>query len=331
MRTLKIQKITNLNFNLKILFFLSFQFLLTEISMAQTEDFFNTNQFKSFNDSDVLLPIGSFILPGLGQWTAGQFEYASAYTSIAAGGLLFSANASKDASGNEDQSSSFDTKDTAYRKSLLGLQTFQAAGGFSLYHSFQTAVSLRKKRSRQYEFLSRADTPKELLLAPLQIEFLKRPSTWIPLSIGAIACVWLANHPSDDLQKDSFKKEDAMFTVGFSYNAGTHEEAVFRGWMMPVLRENWMSDAWANGVQASAFAAAHLGTNPIPITQLILGWHLGKVTQNNTWSIQESIFIHTWWDIIAFAAQYHSIPKETSNATPPPPAKLHLPPLVIVF
>ncbi len=313
--------------------------LLTFISSTPTlyasDVFYNTSKFPEFNQSDILLPMGSFLLPGMGQWTSGQYVYASAYSAAAVGGILYSKNSNLDISEKsyqeEENENGLASKNTAYRKMVLGLQTYQAVGGLSLYHSFRTAANLRKDNSKQYEFLEKSDTPAEILSAPFQFKFLKNTSTWLPLSIEALAGTWLANHPAPGWEQDKYQKDDAAFTAAFSYNAGTHEEAAFRGWMMPVLREYWLSDAGANGVQATAFAFAHLGSNPVPVTQLVLGWHLGNVTIGNHWSLQESIFIHTWWDVIAFASVYHNKRIKNRSSTNSAPASLHFPPIQIFF
>jgi hypothetical protein len=58
-------------------------------------------------------------------------------------------------------------------------------------------------------------------------------------------------------------------------------------------------------VSSVGFALAHRGTVQVPLAQLILGYYLGWVSINNQYSLKESIFIHTWWDVIAFAQNYH--------------------------
>jgi membrane protease YdiL (CAAX protease family) len=80
---------------------------------------------------------------------------------------------------------------------------------------------------------------------------------------------------------------------------------MFRGWIMPVMYEAWDSPFWSNAAQSLLFAAAHLPTNPAPLPQLLLGYHLGNVTMKNQWRIGESVFIHVWWDVLAFAGAYH--------------------------
>lgn len=296
---------------------------------STSDNFYNTDSDWNINKSDILFPMSSFLLPGLGQWTSQHYAYATTYTGIATAGVAYAYNASYDYKTHEasKDSNEFDTKDIALRKMTLGLQTYQSMGGLSLFHTFRTAAQMRKKDG-QYGFLATEDRPADLLLAPFDFSHLARASTWVPLSIGSVASYWIATHLSDGWQPDSFRREDAAFAAGFSFNAGTHEEAVFRGWLMPALHEYGMNEPWANGAQASLFAIAHLNNNPFPIAQLAFGWHLGSVTQANGWSLKESIFIHTWWDIIAMTASYHMKKTQGSTATP---ARLYLSPVTLYF
>lgn len=292
-------------------------------------DAYTTSDDNTVTRSDVVMPVVTFILPGASQWASGQYGYAGAYTGVAVGGVIYASQAQQEIEESDRKNATLPTnKGISERKYQLGLQTAQVAQGFSLFHSFRTAARLRQQ-DQQYQFIKSDPQPEELALAPFHISYVTQSSTYIPLAIGLGINLWIATSPaSDGWVKDSFRREDAAFTAGFSYNAGTHEEAVFRGWLMPVFREYWMNDTWANGVQAAAFGAAHLSTTPMPVIQLLLGWHLGAVTQRNGWDLRESIFIHTWWDIMAFAAQYHMKKQEPASAEI---VRLHLPPLTYRF
>ena len=173
----------------------------------------------------------------------------------------------------------------------------------------------------------------ELFKSTLEFKYLTRKTTWIPLLIGgAIAGLRLSTPPATYNERSPFTSADALFTSAFSANAGTHEEAMFRGWLMPVLREYTGSDMWSNIGQGVLFAAAHLGTVSTPLPQLLLGLHLGNLTQDNGWEMGEAVFIHTWWDIIAFWTQFQYNSKYAkSPVAPVVPAVLWLPPLEWVF
>lgn len=280
--------------------------------------------------SDIFIPAVSFLLPGFDQWWEGQYGSAALYTGAAIGGTIYSREIAKanhilmsgetDADGDgkadkspndgDDKEPTLDSKGIAVRKVVLGGLVYQGAGGLSAYHSFRTAVRSRQSHG-EYKFLKHEETPGDLLLAPFHFQYLARPSTFVPLGIGAaIMALVLNSDPGDKLERSKFTQADAFFTGAYSYNAGTHEEALFRGWVMPLMYEASASPFWSNAGQALLFAAAHLNTNPQPIPQLLLGYHLGNVTQNNGWRLGEAVFIHVWWDVLAFTSTFHFQQKE---------------------
>jgi membrane protease YdiL (CAAX protease family) len=295
--------------------------------------------------SDLLAPIFSLLLPGLDQWIEGQTVSALAYTGIAAGSLAYAAEVERsdhvrehqlklqreaEAKGDE-KVKTIDQRDVAYRKYILGALLYQGAGGFSSYHAFRSAVRSRQHLG-QYQFLTAEESPMELLKAPFKFSYMKRASTYVPLAIGlGLAGLRLASEPPEGYQKDRLTGADAFFTGAFSMNAGTHEEAVFRGWLLPYGTEYVGSPFWANVGQAVLFAAAHLNTNSTPLPQLLLGYHLGNVVMNDQWRLGEAIFIHVWWDVLAFASaySYKEVSKNTKALAAVP--VFWLPPLELAF
>ena len=258
---------------------------MTTTPIAASEaDWSYTTYSEEADASDVLLPLASFFLPGAGQWARSQAVSGAAYAGVAIGGLSYAVNASKDFGSDAISDPDLSAKNVALRKYMLGMQTYQASGGMSLYHTFRSAVWQRQKFG-EYKFLNHGESPQEILSAPFRFEFVTRPSTWIPLSIGGLASWYLATHPDHGYHKAGFRREDPWFAGGFSYNAGTHEEAIFRGWLMPVVHESGLSPQMSNLSQATIFALAHLGSNPLPLPQFFLGLHLGNVTLRNGWNI----------------------------------------------
>lgn len=311
-----------------IVILITFSVMPTALAVSK-EDAYSTPDRSIMARSDVVMPILSFFLPGFGQWTRSQYGYGTIYSGVAIGGLSYYANASHDIDEHDQKDQdALSSKSISQRKAGIGLQTYQVAGGYSLFHTFRTAARLRQAEG-QYEFLKSDPQPGEIALAPFHFQYLVRPTTYIPLVVGAGLNIWIVNQqPPDGWVRDAFRKEDAAFTAGYSYNAGTHEEAVFRGGLMPMLREYGMNDPWSNGVQAVAFGAAHLGNTPLPLVQLILGWHFGSITQKSNWDMREAVFIHAWWDVFAFAAQYRMKKQNPDSKTV---ARLHLPPLTYAF
>jgi membrane protease YdiL (CAAX protease family) len=288
------------------------------------------------------MPFASFWVPGLDQWIEGQYGSAAAYTGVAVGGMGYSLflvsehERRKDKDGDtssddEDDDAAFDQKGIYERKVVLGQLLYQGAGGLSAYHSFRTAVKTRQPYG-EYDFLKYDETPLDIIASPLHFGYLARPTTFIPLAVIAGLSLWqLHSETPEDMERTSFTQADAFFSTAYSYNAGTHEEAIFRGWLMPFMYESWGSPFWSNAAQSVLFSAAHLNTNSFPLPQLLLGYHLGYTTQRNDWRIGESVFIHAWWDVIAFVTQYHyreKADKDKKNLIRP---VLWLPPFELAF
>jgi membrane protease YdiL (CAAX protease family) len=313
-------------------------FIIPDVSRALSATSTNQEDFWAFENSDayssasdITLPFISLILPGAGQLYRKQLISGTSYATVGLAGAYYSERASRDFKLSEKESLDISSQNTAVRKYILGLQVYQASGGMSAYHSFRSAVWQRQKFD-QYRFLGGGETPLEILKAPFNFSYLTRSSTYIPLLVGGSLSWYLATHPGSDFTRRPVGKEDVLFSSAFSYGAGTHEEAVFRGWIMPVLHEQGLSAPIANVGQGILFALAHLGSNNIPLPQLFLGLHLGRVTQRNQWTIGEAVFIHTWWDVFAFLSSYHLEKLERSQdkklVWQP---RLKLPPLVVIF
>ncbi len=300
--------------------------------------------------SDFWMPLTNLFLPGLDQWWEGQYEHAAAYSSIWAGGHYYATLVAdrNDLSGqierrreavrqsNEDTEAeeaayAIDARDVTVGKYMLGQLVAQGASGFSVWHSFRSAVRSRQIHG-QYGFLAAEETPLDLLAAPLRFDYLTRATTYIPLAVGAgLAAIILNSEPQDGYEKAAFRSSDAFFTTAYSWNAGTHEEAFFRGYLMPVMTEYWGSPFLANLIQSSVFALAHISSNPRPLPQFFLGLHMGNVTQRRGWTLSEAVFIHTWWDIIAFGVAYHYKRQEPDGLAVASLPVLWLPPLSVVF
>lgn len=243
------------------------------------------------------------ILPGFDQWYEGQEETGLVLSGAAFGGLLLASSARAESSNGDVLVS----RDDGVRSNFLGLQIYSAAGSFSAFHSFRSAA----KTWDQFEFLEAAQNEgiDDLVLAPWNFSMLKRPTTWGALALAfGIAAIDVANIDSNTasiFEHNSYALRDLGFGTAFSTFAGMHEEALFRGTLQPLLRRNWGSEWGSNLATSVLFGAAHYSeTNRFPLAQALAGYYLGWVAIENGWSLKESIFIHTWWDIVLLNAQY---------------------------
>lgn len=245
----------------------------------------------------------SFLLPGFDQWVEGQYGPAAFYTGTATAGMFIAANALDE--NGEIIGSGISERNNNFRQYQLGSQLYMAAGSFSAYASFRSAVRSRQAYG-QFSFLNKEETTDELLASPFYFSNMIKPTTFLPLLLlTGLVAVELGQGSDSTFQTNGYNGSDFAYGAGFSYLAGTNEEALFRGWLMPVTMQWFKSPFWSNMSTSLLFAAAHISPqNRVPWPQFVLGAYLGWVTQRNKWTLQESIFIHTWWDVIAFAAVY---------------------------
>lgn len=248
--------------------------------------------------SDFAAPFLSLMLPSFDQFYERQTTAAGLYLTYSLVGLsqMFTS-----ASQIEETETVFATKDDRIRRSFLGAQMVQTAGSISAFHSFRSAVESRRAQG-EYGFLKLKEDAADLMKAPFRFEFLARTTTWAVLGIELLGLAVDLNNYKGALQ---FTSGDAGYTAAYSYQAGVGEEAMFRGWMMPYLTNGGWSPWASNLMTATTFALAHVSPgNPAPWPQFLLGYYLGQVAIWNEWSIQESIFIHAWWDVLAIGASW---------------------------
>ncbi len=241
-------------------------------------------------------PLYSFAVPGLDQWIRREYENGAAFSGTAVAGLgVFAAHHRK----NENLDFSLTTRVDRERWQLLGLHIYSTSGFLSARHAFIDAVETRQE---DFSFLTAKESDWDILKAPLNVAYFIRPTTFIPLLLlGGLIAI--------DTRSDRERRwsrptgNDVFFSTAFSYGAGTGEEAFFRGFLMPVTMR-WTGSGWgSNAIQATVFALAH-GVNPIPWPQFLFGAYTGWLSQSQDWSLSEGVFIHTWWDIIAFLTEY---------------------------
>ncbi len=282
-----------------------------------------SNSMKRSNkrrSSVVWMPLLSYVAPGVGQYMNGQVGAGLIYSGLAvagAGTAVVAANRINSDTNRDQRLDDIDSFDPDVRAYVWGLKTYDLAGSLSLYHNFQTNVLFRKQEGA-YDFLPiQAETTDELMTAPFEFSNLGRWSTILPLVIGTGLIVW--SGATDDYNTRNLNSGDIAFASGLSYNAGVGEEALFRGWMFPLLTEAYGIENvfWSNLTQAAIFGAAHLSDeNRLPVFQFAAGYYFGWLAKKNNWSLRESIFVHTWWDVIVFTASFTQKDRKASIYIP---------------
>jgi membrane protease YdiL (CAAX protease family) len=261
--------------------------------------------------SEWWLPAPSVFLPGFGQYFQGEWS-GLMYSGIGVGGLFLASDGlSKLRAENvEDvpESPTTGTESPAEREFILGSLAYQGSGFLSAYAAFRSSVPRFQAEDGKYKFLTSNEPVGALMVSPARFEHLAKASAFIPLGLLAAGATYLvvderSSHHGADW---TFSADDILFSWPLAYNAGVTEEALFRGWLLPMAYQYTGQTWWlANGAQAALFGLAHYGPgNRLPWPQALLGYYFGYLTRKNGWSLSEAVFVHSWWDAILFTAQY---------------------------
>lgn len=254
------------------------------------------------------LPAASLVLPGLGQYVLGRPWRGAAFTATAVAGGILAGTASApidDFPRDSDQQLAFE-----------GAHLIFTAGALSAWDSFQASLP-EQRRAGRYTFMGPQDGLQDLLTAPFDFGFLGRWTTWVDLAFtGAVEGLVMAD--DDEAPFRSFRGNDAAFISSLSLNAAVGEEALFRGWLMPVLHQKLGRRFWAaNTIQAVVFGAGHVPqADRFAILIGASAAYAGWLTQRNGWSVRETIFHHFWYDLIVGAATLLRDPQGTAVAFP---------------
>lgn len=259
----------------------------------------------------------SMILPGFDQYWEGEYGAGASYSSLFMAGAFIAAANPKEVTldeTDEDGGIQFGYYD-------VGTSMMNSAGLLSAYHSFKTAV---KSRKSDFYFIKNEDSFADLLTAPFDFSFLSRPSTYVPLGIIGITAGAFLSSLDKEQRASSPLGERVISTFAISYGAGVGEEAAFRGWLLPVSHYALNSPLLGNILQGTVFGALHYSSqNRLPLVQTVLGNYWGWLTQENGYSIKETIFQHFWWDVIVIGSILLSnIKLETSPSIQLPPISI---------
>jgi hypothetical protein len=160
----------------------------------------------------------SYILPGFDQFYEGQYSYALGYAGTAAFGTGFALNNSKDLQIDEGVNP---LSARSLRPYLWGTQLWSLSGSLSAYQSFRSAAISRRNQG-QFDFLRQHDEISDVLMAPLDFDFLQRPTTYIPLLVAASInfLTWEAAGSEPDYHRRSLNGGDLFYANAYHGHSG---------------------------------------------------------------------------------------------------------------
>lgn len=249
--------------------------------------------------SQFLIPMGSVLAPGLGQYIYGAWGPGLALSGSALGGYWLYAENGTDV-GSRDL-----PRDPEDQLGTAGLLLAGGASYVSAYDAFVRGIP-DLQREGKYSFLTDQDATADLFTAPFDPRFLGRWTTWAHLAYtGAIVGIVLSDREGGE-SYEPLKARDVGFATMLSLSAGIGEEAAFRGWILPLFNETFGERFWlSNGLQSILFGAGHI-ESAAGFAAVIGGWafYEGWLTRRNGWSIRESIFHHFWYDLAVVTATF---------------------------
>jgi membrane protease YdiL (CAAX protease family) len=243
--------------------------------------------------AEIAIPIASFFLPGFGQYMHGATGTGLAYSAAFVGGFV---------AGSQRPSlpDSVDfPRDAEDQLSELGWTVAMSAANLSAWDAFNRALPAQRAAGK-YAFLGKRETLGQLLAAPFDPSHLRSWTTWVDLAQTALITGFVLSERESGKGYEPFLGRDAAWAGAISMNAAVGEEAMFRGYLLPMIYQKSGKFWVANVSQAAIFGALHG-----PAGLLFQGpWGLweGWVTRRNNWSVRESVFHHFWYDAAVFTA-----------------------------
>lgn len=246
------------------------------------------------------IPLGSLLVPGLGQYLYGAPVAGGGLTATAVGGTAMYLTGDTAAVTASDLPRHLDGQ-----RAIIGAQLYLTAGGLSAHDAFHRALPALRAEGK-YRFLTAHDPTASLLTAPFDPKFLGRWTTWADLAFTALVAAILVDAETDRGELyEPFRMRDAAFAGALSWNAGVGEEALFRGWLYPLFHETFGRRFWlSNGAQAALFGALHPQAGRYAVVIGAWAFYEGWLTRRNGWSIRESIFHHFWYDVVIVTATF---------------------------
>jgi len=246
------------------------------------------------------IPLGSLVVPGLGQYLRGAPVTGATLTATAVAGYALYVTGRRSAADQADL-----PRDAEGQQTVTGLQLLSGAATLSAYDAFKQALP-KLQHEGKYGFVTSHAPTATLLTAPFDPEFLTRWTTWIDLGFTGVVALVVLSEREPGVSYEPYKTRDGAFLTGLSLTAGVGEEAMFRGWLLPLLQQNTGGRFWvSNGIQATVFGGFHI-PRARGFAAVIAAWAVyeGWLTRRNGWNVRESIFHHFWHDVIVGTAEF---------------------------
>lgn len=265
---------------------------------------------SGFFDRPEIQGVSSLLIPGSGQFmqsnpVAGGL-YLGAFSTSALAAAYYR---DQDDFLDSDERFDDDLEIQFYNSTTLRHDIFQLLAvdiamfsGYAAYRDGRAAMD-----NKGFSTPAPEETFSDLALAPFQVDYLLRPTTYVPLLlVGAALSQTSDGDTSDGLYEIRYTDDVnetvlALYqTVGIGMGPAVAEEAFFRGFLNNHFTHQY--GRWGGvALSSTLFALGHLGegNQADALTAGLFGVYVGLLQQRNGFAIGEGVAIHFWTNFLA--------------------------------
>ncbi len=254
--------------------------------------------------------VASLVVPGSGQFLQSRKGEGAAYLGAFTASVLAAVHyRNRDDFLDSDQKFDDDREILFYNETTLRADIFSlAATDIALYSGYAAYRDARAARDNEgYSTPAPHEELGDLALAPFQLEYLRRPTTFIPLLLAGVVLAQTDAGDTDDGLYEIRYADDVnetelrlFYTLGIGMGPAVTEEAFFRGFLNNHFSHQY--GRWGGlALSSGLFALGHIGqgNQADALTAGVFGAYVGLLQQHNAYAIGEGVAIHFWSNFLA--------------------------------
>ena len=256
--------------------------------------------------------LASAIVPGTGQASNGDYGDAALHFGVFAVSV-YGAIRYKDRSDYLDADQRYDednNREFINRTTLRYDYAVRLASDMTLYSGYAAYRDARQRDNSGFRTPAPRESLIDLAKAPFSINYLSRPTTFIPLLLEA-AVLYRENNRQDAYgvyrARDVSERDLHVFNLTANEMTAVGEEAFFRGFLNNEFSSRY-GDGWGVVTSSMIFGLAHTGqgqtANALQATAA--GFYFGWLHQKNGYQAAEGAALHYWFNVLAGAAAIHN-------------------------
>jgi hypothetical protein len=246
--------------------------------------------------------LASLVVPGAGQAANGDYEAAAAHFGVFAVSVyaLFHYQSRPDYLDEAHRYDDVGNREFINRTTLKYDYAARLATDAALYSSYGAYRDARQRNNGGYRTPAPTESLGDLARAPFRLEYLARPTTFIPLALQA----WAVSRSRDGYgiyrAPDVSARDLHLFNATANEMTAVGEEAFFRGFLNNEFSSRY-GDGIGLGLSSAVFGLAHTGQGQTAnaLQAAAAGLYLGWVHQRNGFEVGEGVAVHYWINVLA--------------------------------